>query len=116
VLPGVEQTLPHDGLREIPVRLLGERQVAVLVLVAEIGQRILVAAAPLDFAGVRQQQARLADQVEREVGETEVLFERRRVPDPFAETLTEHEARVAETQQVLEQRGVHRFLTSSGIA
>ena len=123
------QPLPHDGDGEVAVRLLGERQVHELGRVAQEGQLVLVAAAALELAGVGQQQARLADQIEREVGEPQVLFERRRVPDPFAEALAEHQRGIAEAQHVaaahrlqlaLRLGGVtldaaHRFLTSSGI-
>ncbi len=39
---------------------------------------------------------RLPEQIERDVGEREILFERRRMPDPLAETLREDQAGVAE--------------------
>jgi len=56
------------------------------------------------------------DEIQRKVGEPEVFLERRRMPDPLAKPLTQHEARITEPQQVPEEHIVHRFLTSSGMA
>ena len=117
MLPGVEQTLPHDGLREIPFGCSASVRLRYSSLVAKIGQRVLIAAAAprASPAYVSSRRAWPIRSSER-LASAEVLFERGRVADPLAETLTEHEARIAEPQQVLEQSGgVHRFLTSSGI-
>ena len=64
---------------------------------------------------MREQEPRLPEQVERDVGEPEVLLERRRVPDPFAEPLREHEVRVGEPQHVAAVRR-HSVFTSSGMS
>ncbi len=114
-LPGVEQALPHDRVAEIAVRLLDQRQVQVFGLVAQEGERILVAAPPLDFAGMRQQAPRLSEQVERHIGKAEVLLERGRMADPFAEPLREHEIRVRKAEHVAAMRR-HSVFTSSGIS
>ena len=45
---------------------------------------------------------RLADQVERDVGEAEVDLDRRRVAAPFAEALAEDQGVVAEPKQIFE--------------
>ena len=70
----------------------------VLRFLAQVGELVLVAAAALEFARVGEQQPRLAEEVERDVGEPEVLLERGRMADPFAEPLPEHEARVGERE------------------
>ena len=51
--------------------------------------------ARLDLARVGEPQARLAEQVEPDVGERQVLLEDRPFADPRAEPLREHERRVA---------------------
>ncbi len=114
-LPGVEQELADDGVAEIAVRLLDERQVEVLRFLAQVCELVLAAAAALELPGMREQQPRLPEQVERHVGEPEVLLERRRVPDPFAEPLREHEVRVGEPQDVAPVRR-HSVFTSSGMS
>jgi hypothetical protein len=57
----------------------------------------------------------MAEEVERHVGEAEVLLERRRVADPFAEALREHEVRVREPQHDAAVRR-HSVFTSSGMS
>ncbi len=71
----------------------------------------------LDLSCVSKQQARLSDEIERDVRQSKVFLERWRVAYPFAQPLAQHEARVGETQNVVQVCGVaHRFFTSSGIA
>ena len=65
----------------------GERDVAVVALVAQKGELVFVAHVFRHPAGVRQQRARLAEQVERHVGERDVFFEHRRVAAPLGEAL-----------------------------
>ena len=129
-LPAIDQPLAHDGVGEVAVRLLGEREIAELGRIAQVRERIFVAPRALDLPGIGEQQARLADEVQREVGEAEVLLEGRRVADPLPEPLSEHQARIREAQHVAEQvraagpvaprghcrRCAHRFFTSSGMA
>ena len=78
------------------------RHVAELDRVAEVRQRVLVAPLPFDLAGALQEQRRLADEVERDVGERDVLLEDRRVPAPLGQPVAQHEPVVAEPQQILE--------------
>jgi hypothetical protein len=51
-----------------------------------------------------QQQCRLADLVEREVGKADVDFEHRPVPAPFAQPLAEHQRIVTEPQEIVGAR------------
>ncbi len=69
-LPGIDQPLPHDGAGRNPRSAARpECHVDELRRIAQEGERILVAAAALELPGVAEQQPRLPDQIEREVGE-----------------------------------------------
>jgi hypothetical protein len=75
-------------------------------------------------AGVRQQQPRLSDQVERDVGERDVLLDHRAVAAPLRQPLAEDQRGVGQPQHILEVRGMrlrggthcgtYMWLTSSG--
>ncbi len=82
--------------------------VQILAVLAQKGDLILAAAAALDFTRIGQQQPRLADQIERDIGQAQILFERGRMSHPFAQPLPEHQAQVAEAQHVAEQRSARR--------
>ena len=56
-----------------------------------------------------EQQAGLADQVERHVGERQVFLEHRRAAAPFRQALAEDQGVVAEAQHVLD-------VSSEGVA
>ncbi len=117
-------------MAKVPVRLLGECQVDELRRITQKSQRVLITPPALELPGIGEQQPRLPDQIERKVGEPQVLLQGRRVTDPLAQALSQHEARVSEAQHVAEVRRLlrrvalarrvgscaHRFLTSSGMA
>jgi len=63
----------------------------------------------LDLSGQREELTRLADAVQREIRERDVLFDDRRVTAPLREPVTQHEPIVAEPEQKLEQLGAHSF-------
>ena len=69
------------------LRALDQPDVAELAVVAQVGQVVLGAAGALDRAGVGEQRARLAELVERDVGQRDVLLELRRAADPLAQPL-----------------------------
>src|SRR5690606_33138417 len=101
---GIEQ-MPHDGLREVTIRLLDQQHVTPVRRVAKIGERVLVASrlsgvAALDLPGIGVGGSRLADQVEREIAEREILLEHRRVADPFRYAMTEDQRVIGEPQRV----------------
>ena len=81
------------------------------------GELVGVAARAFKFAGVAQQERRLAQEVEAEVGQRQVDLQRRGVTAPFAEPLAEDQGVVAETKGVGEERGCgHQMcFTPSGI-
>src|SRR5205814_2516175 len=114
VLPGRVKQVPRDGLSEVAVGLLDQQAVAEIEYVA-------VEREPVAVAGLIEQQSRLADLVEREVGKTDVDLEHRPMPAPFAEPLAEDERIVTQAQQVLGARvdgdGGHQMcFTSSGMS
>ena len=105
-VPGVEIELPRHRVGEVAVRLLDQQQVAELRR-RRAGTRARprparAGEARLDLAGVGEPQPRLAQQIEPDVGEGDVLLQHRPVPDPFAQSLREDQVAVAEPQQVFE--------------
>ena len=104
---GVKEELADDGVSEVAVGAFAEQRVAEFGLVAEIGESILVAALAFDSAGEGQPSAGLANLVESDVGQGDVLFEGWAVACPQAELLAEDEGVVAEAEEVIESR-VHR--------
>ena len=99
--------LPRDRVGEVAVRLLEEPRVAPLGLVAPVGE--VVFAATRRRSGVVQERAGVADEVEGDVAEGDVLLELGGAGDPHAELLGEHERVVAEPQRVLRDiRGCNR--------
>ena len=92
---GVEQ-LPHHRIGEVAVGLLDQQQVAVVAGIAQIGERVLVAALAFDLAGIGVERAGLADQVETHIAEGQVLLDHRRMADPFGQPMAEDQRRVGE--------------------
>ncbi len=117
-LPRVEQKLTDHRAPEVAVRLLHEAHVAILVRPAQEGEIVLAAALALDLSGIVIEQPGLADEVQRDVGETEVFLQRRRVTDPLGDPLSEDQIAVCKSKQVIGRRpGRHQmFFTSSGMS
>src|SRR5438874_13709521 len=99
MLPRRIKQVPRNRLREIAVGLLDKTAILEVEHVAMERQLIRV-------SGFAEQVSRLADQVEREVGEADVDLKHRPMPAPFAKPLSEHERIVAEPQQIFEARGI----------
>ena len=68
---------------------------------AQLAEHIAVERELVPVAGFVQQQRRLADHVEREVGETDIDLEHRPMPAPLAEPLAKDQRVVAQTQEVV---------------
>ncbi|CAM5269130.1 hypothetical protein SALBM217S_04045 [Streptomyces griseoloalbus] len=115
VLVDGEVQLAGDGVGEVAVGLFDQLEVAEGALLAQEGQFVLV-------AGHRQQDPGLAEQVERDVGEGDLLLEHGGVPGPLAETVGEHQGVVAEGERGGRDGRVrggcrgHRCCTPSGIS
>ena len=97
-LVGREEQLSGDGAREVAVGLLDELHVAEFALVAQVRELVLGAAGALDLAGEVSNMPRLAEQIQADVGERDVLLEHRSVADPLAEPLRERPGVVAEAR------------------
>ena len=61
---------------------------------------VLIALPAFNLARITQQQASLPDEIERQVGESEVFLERRGMPYPLAQALPQHQAGVTQAQHV----------------
>ncbi len=117
VLVEGEVELAGDGVGEVAVRLLDQLEVAEGPLLAQVRQLVLVA----DHG---QQDPGLAEQVEGDVGEGDLLLQDGGVSGPFAEAVGEDQRVVAEREcrrggGAGEARGVgagHRWLTPSGMS
>src|SRR4051794_35794016 len=99
-----EEELPDDGDGEVALRQLDEQRVSELHGIAQIRECIGVAPLSLDLCRKPEQERRLADEVERDVRQRDVLLEDRRMAAPLGETMAEDEPIVAETKQILEGR------------
>ena len=105
---GVEQ-LADDGVREIAIRLLDQQHVAPQPDVAEVGEIVLVVARPLRLGGERVERPGLADQVEADIGQRQLLLEHRRMPGPFRQPVPQHQRVVGPPQREGDDRRIgHR--------
>ena len=95
---------PDDGESEIAPRQLHDLEVPEAALVAPVGERVFVPARSFDLPRQPQEHRGVAQEIERHVGERDVLFENRPVPAPLGGAVAEDEPIVAESEQVLEQR------------
>jgi hypothetical protein len=96
-----DQELARHREREISARKLHDQCVPELDGFAEVGQRVGGPPLPFDLASQLQQKVRLADEVERDVGQRDVLLEDRPMAAPFRETMAEDEAIVAEAEEIV---------------
>jgi hypothetical protein len=112
-VPGVEQELAQDRAPEIAVGLFDQQEVPEIPGIAQEGEVIGAAPLPLDLSGQAQPHLRLADQVERGVGERDILLQHRRMTAPFADPVAEDQRVVPHPQEELEQV-VIRLVQRSG--
>ena len=99
---------------EVAVRQLAQLAVAELALVPEVGQLVLVRARALDLTGVRQQRPGLAELVERDVGQRDVLFDLRARPRSTRPCAGRRSARRRRAGACRSKQVVHRCSTPSG--
>ncbi len=99
MLPRREQELPRHRLREIAVGLLD--QPAILPV-----QNITVKSQLVGIARQPEEIGRLANQVERHVGQAEVHFQRRRVAAPFAQPLAQNERIITQPLAIIRHRRI----------
>ena len=106
----VEQILAGDREREVAVRLLDEKEIAKLRDVAEKREVVGDRPRPSRSTGGLEQQARLIEQVEREIAERELLFEHGSVTAPLGQPMAEHEPIVAEAERVFGEIALQAIL------
>ena len=94
-----EDQLLDDRLGEVAVLLLHQTAGAELVLVTEVGQ-IILGLAP-GGAGVGQEEPRVAEQVQPDVAQGDVLLQLRCTGDPPAQALGQHQGVVTQVQRVV---------------
>jgi hypothetical protein len=99
----VEEKLSHCRKRVITLRELHQMHVAVIDRIAEIREIIFTASLTLSLTRQLQKKGCLADEIERDVRERDVLLENRTMPAPLRETMTEHESIVAKSEEVLKE-------------
>ena len=94
---------------EVAVRLLDQLEVAEGALLAQIRQLVLV-------ADEGEQHPGLAEQVQGDVGEGDLLLQDGRVARPLPQPVGEHQRVVAEGERRGVRRRGHRCFTPSGIS
>ena len=115
---GIQQ-LPAHGHGEVAVLQLHEKTVDELAFVTQEGIVVLRAAAAVERGGVRIQGARLAEQVESDVGERDILLQRGCARRPLRQAVREHERVVGEVQHAdagLRRDRAHSCFTSLGMS
>ena len=96
----------------VAVGKLHDRPVAEVAFVAQEGECVFVAPQAFQLSGMRQQQASLTHQIERHVGQRDVLFQHRAVAAPFGQALPEDQGAVSQTQDILDVRRVGSHILS----
>jgi len=111
----VEEELAHDRERIVAFRQLDEVNVPIVDRLAEIREIVFTSTFAFGFTRELEVERCLSDEVERDVRESNVLLENRTVPAPLRQPVAEHEAVVAESQQVLEKVVAQKPLRPRGI-
>ena len=115
------------GLRvgEVAVRTLDQQQVPELHRIAQIGKVVGAAPPALHLAGEGKPELTLPDQVQRLIGQRDILFQHRGMAAPFRDAVAQHQAAVAHPAEPVEERGPvdrcrrlghHMCPTSSGMS
>src|SRR5688572_29563418 len=99
----VEQELPHYRERVVAFRKLDDLEVPVFHRLAEVRKIVLAPTLSLGLTGKLEKEGRLADEIERDVRERDVFLENGTVAAPFGHAVSENEAVIGQSQQVLEQ-------------
>jgi hypothetical protein len=117
-VPRVEEELAQDRAPEIAVGLLDQQEVAEIPRVAEEGEVVRAPPPALHLAREAEPHLRLPDEVERDVGQRDVLLEDGRMAAPLADPVAEDQRVVPHPQEELEERVVphHMCPASSGMS
>ena len=101
----VEEKLSHDGERVVPIGKFDQMSVAIVDRLTEIREIIFASSLSFDLTSELEKEGRLADQVESDVRERDVLFENRPVSAPLRQTMTKNETIVAESEEIFGECG-----------
>ena len=82
-MPGIDKELAGDGVGKVAVRLFHQQEIAVLTFIPAVGQGIFIAAAG-QLSRIAEEVARLAQQIEADIGQREVNFQLRGMAAPRA--------------------------------
>ena len=82
-MPGIDKELTGDGVGKVAVRLFHQQEIAVLTFIPTVGQGIFIAA-PRQLSRIAEEVARLAQQIEADIGQREVNFQLRGMAAPRA--------------------------------
>ena len=93
---GGKVELAQHRMGEIAIRALHQQAIAILTITTQIGELVLVAPFALYRAGIGVECSRLADQVQRDVWQRQILLEHRCVTAPFRDPVPEHQVVIAE--------------------
>ncbi len=113
MVPAVVKPLAHRRPAEIAIGRFDEQHVLEVAPVAQESQIVGRAACSLKLTGIAEPQFSLADQVERDVGERDILFERGGMAAPRGIALREDQRVVAHAQRKGE-RGFDRYSGFAG--
>jgi hypothetical protein len=102
----VEQKLSHDSDGKVSDRKLDDLKIPIVDRFTEISERVFVAPFAFRLSRKMQIEACLTDQIERDVGESNVFLENRRVPAPFRQAMSKNETIIAKPEEILEEIGV----------
>jgi hypothetical protein len=100
VVEVIEEKLPDNSGGKVAVRLLYQQRVTVLHGAAQVGQVVFGAALALQLGGVLVETAGFAQQVEPDVGHSQILLQNGAVPAPFREAMAQNQACIGQLEHV----------------
>jgi hypothetical protein len=112
-----EAELAGHGRGEVAIGLFDQQAVDPVPLVPQVGEVVLAAAGAVDRARVGEQGASLAQQVEGDVGQGDVLFDGGRLGRPLTQPVRADQRIVAEAEGDrgdVSAEDAHRCSTPSG--
>jgi hypothetical protein len=97
----IVEKLPGDRGPEIAIGLLDQKVIQVFMFVAQHGQGILIRLLTGQGSDVLEDESRLANEIERNIGHGDVLLEDGTVAAPLPQSLAKDEGAVGEMEEVL---------------
>ena len=85
------EKLTDNGVSKVTVFIFNEKQVAILMCIAQKCQCILIPTIARDFCGMGKQGTRLTDQVQADVGQGQFFFNSWRLANPFGHPVPQNQ-------------------------